>query len=247
MPMRTLLTFVSVALIVSACSPTPPAKHDPSLPSVESTVIPHVGDTISLSEGYARIYSTDDTTCFFHKGDRSFRVIVRKAYLDAPAFQDFLDQHPADLVAFRGVECADVTGDGIPDSLITTIRPVAGFPFIEHVVRSGGLQIFFDTLTVDDAGGAEILWDDETSYAALQPYSGIFAAERAFGSFLAGPVILSEEITQEFLDRQTGNTAYWRDYLGRFRGHLIWYLNLTDAGLKVWDARSGSFVDFLVP
>ena len=49
------------------------------------------------------------------------------------------------------------------------------------------------------------------------------------------------------VDAYCSDKAYWMDCLGHFKGHLIWYLNLSDAGLKLWDARSGSFVDFLVP
>jgi hypothetical protein len=245
--MRIFLLLLAFAVILSGCSRKPPAQPTPSPSSVESTVIPRVGDTVYVAGEYVRTYGEDDTTCFFRKGGRIFRVLVHKAYLDAPAFQDFLDQHQPDSVEHRGVEIADVTGDGIPDSCITVIRPVSGFPFIEHIVRSSGKQVFYDTMTVDDLGGAEILWGDETSYNVLKPYSGIFAARTVFGSFLGGQVDLSEEITKEFIDRHKNEEVYWIDYLGHFKGHLIWYLNLTDAGLKVWDSRSGTFIDFLVP
>jgi hypothetical protein len=244
--MKRLIVSFALSVVLGACSRPP---HPPSAPpaSVDALTLPRIGDTISVDQGYARVYEREDTAYFFHRNGRSFRVVVRKTYLDASAFQAYLDSHQPDSVAYRAVEVVDVTGDGVADSCMTDIRPVDGRPFIEHRVRSGGRDVFFDTLTVDDLGGGEILWGDVASYDALRPYAGVFAATRVFGSFLGGRVDLNEDITREFIARHKAEGGYWTAYLGHFKGHLIWYLNLTDAGLKVWDARSGAFIDFLVP
>ena len=195
-----------------------------------------------------RVLTSDDTTLFFKLNKRQIPTILRKSDIKHyKGFQKYIDTHSPDSLSYSNLEIADVTGDAISDSCITKISLVSQIPFIEHKVISNGIQLFYDTLTLDYP--IALFWnDDETSFNALKPYSGMFIAQTYFGKFVGDSVNSVNKNWSYFLYvLHKDEKEKWNSYLENYKGHWIWYLDVVDGGGMIWDSNSKKFIFFWGP
>jgi len=248
MTMRNLSALAFLLVIYVSCKQTPQYAPAARFSSTNVSVIPRVGDTLVNDSGSLWIFDKNDTILVFKKRGVLYRVISRKSRVrEFESFQRFLDSHPSDSLVFNGIEVQDVTGDGIADSCISRVTVRFSRPFIEHWIISSGLRIYYDTLTIEDPVGAAALWEDELSYVPLKPHSAFFIAVHHYSSFVGDRVEQRDIEGSQFLSIHNNELDYWRDYLRKFKGHWIWYLDVTDGGGKIWDARSRRFIFFWGP
>ena len=231
---------ISIMLLASqlSCHRSSVNPHPPPPAAVQSA--------FSTSPESSPLGMTSDSVLTFIRHSRSFSVSVSSEFVALlSAFQTFLNDHPSDSLNYRNLELVDVTGDGVPDSCITTISLVGGVPFVEHSIKSMSRMIWYDSLSYPGFCAPSYGWEDSAAYQALKPHSAFFLAEHADSTFVKSMVdTASSEFSYFTTVLHAGNRSDWVKRYSSFKGHWIMKLDLSDPHGMVWDAQSERFITY---
>jgi len=188
-------------------------------------------------------FQNQDTTMSFQIGQSTVVIHSGRPEINLADFQSFLNKISKNKPYFRYVSLAEVTGDGLIDSCITTISLSKGVPFITNTILSQGKQIWYDTLTIGTIYVSVSYWGDEKSYCELMPYSGLYLAVNYFNKFVGKPVdIASPEFSYFIGVLHPEKKDYWIDRFKYFKGHWIWKMDLSDPYAMIWDNKINKFI-----
>jgi hypothetical protein len=158
-------------------------------------------------------------------------------------YKQFVDSISSLAFPFRSFVMVDVTGDGIDDSCVTEISLVNGIPFVKHTINSEVQLIWNDTLLLKTISVSASLWGDENSYEKLLPNSGLFVATKYFSKVVGEKVSVESSEFSYFANVLHPNENMVQVYKS-FKGHWIWYLDLSDSGGMIWNKKQNKFIKY---
>jgi hypothetical protein len=188
-----------------------------------------------------------DTVLQFHLDSRKLSLrlpVVQTGKFEG--FQRFIDTLHLAGLPITHLQRADVDGDGQLDECVAELSLRNSLPFVLHVVKSAGTVIWSDTLVINDAPAGAMYWNEnESSYVALKPYSGLYVAQKFFLDFIGNEI---DTNSAEFGFLEHANIPLAQDLKKvRRRPRWIWGLHIVDPAQLVWDRRVHRFVTYAAP
>jgi hypothetical protein len=187
----------------------------------------------------------------------------KKTKLDLNDFQKFLDKYAGEfMMEHEDTVFADVTDEGKPETIITTIREENNTVKISNRILLGNVIIWSDTLLIDN-DLAFSMWDNDSVYYDLLPYSAFYEAlslttitdsldktQPAFDNFTE---MYLSNLRKEYQKNGTGETTIkakidsTKKALTEFEGELILTLHQLDRDVLIWNKTKSDFELFYSP
>jgi len=183
------------------------------------------------------------------KGASKDFIIHKTTLSQISDLQEVLDKF-SNKLEFKAEKSFDITGDGIEDEYETTIKQKNDGFLVTNTIKQNDSIIWLDTLTVDD--NIWYYWEDSIFFQ-LKPYSQFYIAYKDFNSFVGEKFDTTTDLYKSnkmIIHNYIGydnDSAYWNDYLGNFKGRVIYNLTYEDGGIYLWDKRQQKFIPIYEP
>ncbi|MBN1184602.1 MAG: hypothetical protein JXB49_20075 [Bacteroidales bacterium] len=176
--------------------------------------------------------------------------IVHKHTLEQiPDLQNVIDKF-SNKLEYKSEKSDDITGEGIHNLYETTIKQKGDGFIVTNTIKQNDTVIWIDTLTVND--NIWYYWEDSVFFQ-LKPYSQFYIAYKDFNDFVGERFDTTTELYKNnkmIIHNYIGyenDSAYWKDYLGNFKGRIIYNLTYEDGGIYLWDKRQRKFIPIYEP
>jgi hypothetical protein len=183
------------------------------------------------------------------KGTSKDFIIHKTTLGQISDLQNVLDKF-SNKLEFTSEKSFDITGEGIEDEYKTTIKQKNDGFLVTNTIKQNDSIIWLDSLTIND--DIWYYWEDSVFFQ-LKPYSQFYIAYKDFNSFVGEKFDTTTElyknnkmIIQNYIGYEN-DPAYWNDYLGNFKGRVIYNLTYEDGGIYLWDKRQRKFIPICEP
>jgi len=193
-----------------------------------------------------------------HSGIRSFNV-KKKTRFDFKDFQTFLNDFSNKPLDFKETQNIDVTGDSIPEQVVTTVSMQGKACMVRARILSGTKALYTDTMTIKEDAAFALFWNQDSVYFKLKPYSDFYLGmcNKSILNDLNPDNVNYEGWMEIFHARQRDllkqegldslniekRISEWDDY----KGKLVFRFGMLDRDIRIWDKHKNKFVDFYEP
>jgi hypothetical protein len=192
----------------------------------------------------------EDTLMQFQiNGEKKEYRVRKNIVIDLVDFKRVMEKYSSNLM-YKSQSSLEITGEGYNNYYSTLIQKFNDGFLVSNTIKQNDSIIWMDTLSINDR--VWYYWDDSVFFK-LKPYSQFFIAYKYFSEFVGE----NFDTTSNFyhngkyvihaLIKYDTDSAYWNNYLGNFKGRLIYKMSIEDPGTYIWDKRLHKFIDFYEP
>jgi hypothetical protein len=176
-------------------------------------------------------------------------IVHKHTLKQIPDLQNVIDKF-SNKLEYKSEKSDDITGEGIHNLYETIIKQKGDGFIVTNTIKQNDTVIWIDTLTVND--NIWYYWEDSLFFQ-LKPYSQFYIAYKDFNNFVGERFDTTTELYKNnkmIIHNYIGyenDSAYWKDYLGNFKGGIIYNLTYEDGGIYLWDKRQRKFIPLYEP